>query len=71
MEKAQGSMGLLSAMQITADTNGLDIPSKTILQCVEVLAVILKGSVHEYKEYTLQEIIGFIEADTITSTTEV
>ena len=71
MEKVQGSLGVLSAMQITADTNGLDVQSKTILQYVEVLAVILKESVHEYKGYTLQEIIGFIETDTITSTTEV
>ena len=55
MEKVQGSLGVLSAMQITADTNGLDVQSKTILQYVEVLAVILKESVHEYKGYTLQE----------------
>ncbi len=71
MEKVQGSMGALSAMQITADTHGLDIQTKTILQYAEVLAVILKGTVPEYGGHTLQEIMGFIEAESITSTTEV
>ncbi len=71
MEKVQGSMEVLSAMQITADTNGLDIQTKTILQYAEVLAVILKGTVPEYKGYALQEIMEFIEAESITRTMEV
>jgi len=71
MDKLQGSIETLSAMQTTADTDGKDDPSKTILRHTEVLAVILKGAVREYKGYSLTEVQGFIVPDSITNTTEV
>ncbi len=67
----KGSMETLSAMQVTSDTEGQDIQSKTILCHPEVLAVILRDTAVEYKDYSWQEIREFIEADTITSTMEV
>ncbi|MCI9023394.1 MAG: hypothetical protein HFG92_02955 [Dorea sp.] len=71
MEKLQGSMAALSAMQATADMDGKDAPSKTILRHAEILAVILKGTVTEYKGYSLQEIRKFIVPDSITGAAEV
>ncbi len=71
MDKLQGSMASLSAMQVTADTNGKDAPSKTILRHAEILAVILKGTVAEYKSYSLQEIQKFIVPDSIIDNMEV
>ena len=71
MEKLTGSMEALSAMQVTAATEGLDAESKTLLHSKEVLAVILQGTIEEYQGYTLKEIMDFIEADTITDTKEV
>ena len=71
MEKLQGSMAALSAMQATADMDGKDAPSKTILRHAEILAVILKGAVTEYKGYSLQEIRKFIVPDSITGAAEV
>ncbi len=71
MDKLQGSIAALSALQTTADTAGKDAPSKTILRHLEVLAVILKGTVSEYKEYSLKEVQEFIVPDSITNTTEV
>lgn len=71
MDKLQGSIAVLSAMQATADTDGKDAPSKTILRHKEVLAVILKGAVTEYKGYSLKEVQKFIVPDSITDTMEV
>lgn len=48
MNKLTGSMEALSAMQLTADTEGLDAESKTLLHSKEVLAVILQGTIEEY-----------------------
>ena len=67
----KGSMETLSAMQVTSDTEGQDIQSKTILCHPEVLAVILKDTAVEYRDYSWREIKEFIEIDTITSTMEV
>ena len=64
-------MESLSAMQVTADTEGLDKQSKTLLQYVEVLAVILRDTVTEYKGYSRKEVQEFIEAESIISTMEV
>ena len=58
-------------MQVTADTEGLDKQSKTLLQYVEVLAVILRDTVTEYKGYSRKEVQEFIEAESIISTMEV
>lgn len=71
MEKVDGSMEVLSALQLTADMEGLDAQSKLILQNKEVLAVILKEAVAEYRDYSKEEIMEFIEADSITDLKEV
>ena len=71
MEKIPGSMEALSAMQLTADTAGLDAECKTLLRSKEVLAVILQGTVEEYKGYSLKEIMDFIETDSFEEGKEV
>ena len=71
MDKLRGSMDVLSAMQLTAETEGLDAQSKTLLRSKEVLAVILQGVVAEYHGYSRQEIMDFIEADSIVDSKEV
>lgn len=71
MDKVKGSIETLSAMQLTADMKGLDAQSKTLLHSKEVLAVILQGVVSEYQRYSRQEIMDFIEADSIVDGKEV
>ena len=71
MDRLQGSMEALSALQITEDMKGLDTQSKSLLQYAEVLAVILRDTIAEYKGYSWKEVAGFIEVDSITSTMEV
>lgn len=71
MNKPKGSMEALSAMQITTDMEGLDAQSKSLLQYAEILAVILRDTITEYKGYSWKEVAEFIELDSITSTTEV
>ena len=66
-----GNMESLSALQITADTEGLDAASKTVLHSREVLAVILRDTVEEYKDYSVSEVKDFIEADSITESKEI
>lgn len=67
MEKLKGNDEILSSLQLTADMQGLDDQSKALLRHREVLANILKGVVREYENYTKEEIMEFIEADSITS----
>ena len=67
----KGSMETLSAIQITKDMAGLDAQSKIVLRNPEVLAVILQEVIEEYKGYSLPEIMGFIEPDSITDQKEV
>lgn len=64
-------MDTLSSMQLAADIEGLDAQSKTLLRNTEVLAVILRETVAEYKGYSRKEVIDFIETDSITNTKEV
>ena len=71
MDRMEGSMEVLSAMQVTADTEGLDTECKVLLHSKEVLAVILRDTVEEYKGYSWREVMGFIEADTIEEAKEV
>lgn len=71
MDKVKGSMEALSAMQLTEDMAGLDAQSKALLHSKEVLAVILQGTVEEYKGYSRKEIMEFIEADSLSETREV
>ncbi len=66
-----GSLETLNTLQLSKNLEGMDTVSKDILKNKEVLAVILKGVVREYKEFTTQEIMEFIESDTITSEDEV
>ena len=65
MDKISGSMETLSAVQLTADMEGLDAQSRTLLRSKEVLAVILQGVIPEYQGYSRREIMGFIETDSI------
>ena len=60
MDKIQGNMDTLSNMQLTAKMEGLDAECKLLLSSKEILAVILKETVYEYREYSREEIIGFI-----------
>ena len=55
MDKLQGSIAALSALQTTADTAGKDAPSKTILRHFELLAFILKGTASEYIGFSLKK----------------
>lgn len=71
MDKVRGSMEALSAMQLTAEMEGLDAQSKILLRSKEVLAIILQGVVSEYQGYSRREIMDFIEADSIEDTKEV
>lgn len=71
MDKVKGSMEALSAMQVTADMDGLDARSKALLHSKEVLAVILQGTVAEYEGYAREEVMSFIEADTMDDAREV
>jgi len=71
MDKIQGHMDTLSSMQLTARMEGLDAECKLLLSSREILAVILKETIDEYKEYSREEIIGFIEPDSIESDREV
>lgn len=71
MDRITGSMEVLSAMQLTADTEGFDTECKALLMNKEVLAVILKEAVEEYREYTLEEIMDFIEFRSMEDTKEV
>lgn len=62
-----GSKDALSAMEITAEMAGLDAASKQILRHKEVLAVIAQNVIEEYAGYSTEEIMDFIEADSISS----
>lgn len=70
-ETVTGSLDVLNSLQISADVEGLDTASKELFMNKEVLAVLLKGVVKEYKDYTLEEIMEFIEKDSITSEDDV
>ena len=67
----QGSMEVLNSFQITEGLEGLDHASKELYKNKEVLAIILKGVAREFESYSYQEIMGFIEADSITTEEDV
>jgi hypothetical protein len=67
----EGSIGMLSSLQVTADTAGLDKASKNVMHNIEVLATILKNAVPEYRNYTKEEIMEFIDRDSCSEETEV
>lgn len=62
-----GSLDTFSSMEITADTAGLDAASKQLLKHKEILAVICKNIMEEYDSYSIEEVMDFIEADSIGS----
>lgn len=61
MDRLQGSMEALSALQITEDMDGVDVQSKSLLQYAEVLAVILRDTIAEYEGYSWKEVAEFID----------
>ena len=65
-DQVKAALETISTLQITADTAGLDAASKKVLSHKEVLAIILKDSVEEYADYSVEEIMEFIEQDSIT-----
>ncbi len=67
----QGSMEVLNSLQMTEGLEGLDHASKELYKNKEVLAIILKGVAREFEGYSYQEIMGFIEADSITAEEDV
>lgn len=71
MDKVKGSLDALNAMQLAADMEGFDVQSKIVLHSKEVLAVVLQGVMAEFQNYSRQEIMGFIEADSIVDDKEV
>lgn len=71
MNKLKGSIETLSALQLTQDIQWMDEQSKTVLRSKEVLAVILQGTIEEYKGYSRREIMEFIETDSIDEAKEV
>ncbi len=71
MDRLTGTMETLSSMQLTADMEGLDAQSKTVLHSREVLAVILQGVITEYKGYSRKEIMDFIDPDSMTDEKEI
>ena len=70
-ENLQGSMELLHSFQITENLAGLDRASKELYKNKEVLAIILKGAAREFEPYSYQEIMDFIEGDSITTEEDV
>ena len=67
MTRIHTSMDTMSDLELTAQMKGLDEESKAIFRHREVLATILAGVVPEYRGYSMEEIMDFIEADTIGS----
>lgn len=65
MDKIQGSIEVTNSLQLTAEMEMLDEASKELLKNREVLAVILQGTITEYRGYSLEEIMNFIETDSI------
>lgn len=65
MDKSKGTLSLYSSLQLTEQMQGLDDESKLIFVQIPVLAIILKNCVREYENYSVKEIEGFIEADSI------
>lgn len=66
-----GSLDVLNSLQLSSDLEGMDAVSKDILKNKEVLAILLKGVVNEYQDYTTTEIMEFIESDSIMSDADV
>ena len=70
-ETIRGNLGVASSFQLTEQMEALDQQSKNLLQYKEVLAVILKHTVDEYADYSVAKVMDFIDADSISTSTEV
>lgn len=67
VEKITGSLNALSALELASMTEKLDMAGKELLKHKEILAVIAQGTIEEYQNCGLTEIMDFIEADSIES----
>ena len=70
-DKVQGTLETLSSLQLTEDMKALDAQSKKLLHSREVLAIILQEVVEEYQGYSRQEIMDFIEMESLREGQEV
>ncbi len=66
-EKITGSLDALSALEVCSMVEGLDAAGRQLLKHKEILAVIARGTIEEYRDYSLKKIMDFIEADSIGS----
>lgn len=66
-ERITGSLDVLSALELASMMEKLDMTGKQLLRNKEILAVIAQGTIEEYRDYSLKEIMDFIEADSIES----
>ena len=66
-DSVRRSMEVLNSLQLTEGLEGLDYASKELYKNKEVLAIILKGATREFEGYSYKEIMGYIEADSITT----
>ena len=71
VETISGSIGVANAFQLTEEIETFDKQSKKMFRYKEVLAVILQDTVEEYKGYSRNEIMSFIEENSISEETEV
>ncbi len=65
-ENLSGSIDVLHSLRVTEGMEGLDCASKELYKNKEVLTIILKGVVREFRDYSYPEIMEFIEGDSIT-----
>ena len=63
--KVTGSMGLENKLSQNAEKLNYDETGKSVLKHKEILANILKYSVPEYETFSMEEIMSFIDADSI------
>jgi hypothetical protein len=71
LEKVIVSDEATNSLMVSENAPIMDQASKDILKNKEFLAIILKLVVKEYEDLTVQQIIGYIEADSISDETEV
>lgn len=66
-EKIIGSLDAFSALEIASLTKKLDAAAKQLLRHKEILAVIARGTIGEYQDCSLREIMDLIEDESIGS----
>lgn len=71
INRISGSIGLENALGDDHEKNRYDSVGKSVLKHKEVLANILKYSVLEYSHFTCEEIMSFIDADSILADTSI